>query len=137
LKYLSYSIGNSLSINNLENKDFNFEERLRGSLKISAEFLDFEGGSLLIKFYAKETYYNSLAEYYKYYLQLRPYGRIYNSYFNKVKATGKKITSDEVNEIIQVHNTSSIEMADLDPDDINNYPPYVLFDLKNKHKFRR
>jgi len=126
-----------MSEEELYSHKFDFEERLRGSIKISIDFLDCDGGCLLIKFYGRETYYNSLAEYYQYYLQLRPYGLIYNKFFEKVKSEERKLSPDEGSDLLNIYYTEGLEMADLDPDDINNYPPFCIFENKKRHKFRR
>ncbi len=111
-------------------------ERLRNGIKIQVDFD--VGGGLLVKFHARENFYSALAEHFKTYLQVKPYGNIYNKFYEKIKLENRKITFDEEMEIYDnIINKEKIEFEDLDRDDVNNFPPYILYHANKIDRFRR
>ncbi len=108
-----------------------------GVIEISVEF-DI-GGLLLFKLHGQENFYNTLAEDLsgKYFLQLKPYGHLFNSYYDKVIENKKNIDYDDEETILNSNKVRVKQFHELDHEDLNNFPPYHIYEKENDSKFRR
>jgi len=125
----------SIKIENDKVKDDNNSKMF----EIKAEF-DI-GGLLLVKLYGNEKFYGYLAENLlggHYYLQLKPYGHLFNTYYDKIIKEGKKVEVNEEDELLTKTEEIKVkQFHELNHDDVNDFPPYYHYRETSEKKFRR
>ena len=158
---------NLLLINDEENNDnnfFYFEDfififcsfiRYFTGFKIKLEISNDKQQNIILFIYGEEDKYESIAEFFGFELQLKPYALKYEDYMNKLnKANNYKklfkkekkeekieltenllINKDSEGNYITNHNTD-LQFKDLNINNKLGFPPYMPFELSKKEKFR-
>ena len=152
--------------NNTENEFFYFEDfififcsfiKYFTGFKIKLEISNDKNENIVLFIYGEEDKYESMAEFFGFQLQLKPYALKYEDYINRQnksitiqKLTKKKqkeekieleenliINNDNSNENNYIKNPNTdFQFKDLNINNKLGFPPYLPFELNKKEKFR-